>query len=396
MSDRKRVLCAAGWWPKGDQVAGIFIREHVRAIALYNDVEVIHVEVRRSKLALPRMEVDSYLDHGLPVHWVVIHTPLRRFGAYEFLVRRAYTRLLDRLGATRAFDLFHIHVRTIETEQLLRLDQWSKVPVLLTEHNSYYHLGIRRLPPDQEVLERRRIRQWLADPRIIKITPVSQDLSRVLNIDFGVEEARLEVIPNVAHEAFKPKPKPPTFPFRILLAAVWRPPKDPEVFIKAMALLPPELTERCIVQWVGYGPDHERIRQQWQREVPHIAAEFSGMLGKEDLAGAMQKAHLFILPTLADNQPCVILESHCTGTPVISMKVNGVPEMIDDENGILVPPSDPQALAKAITDIMLAKKQFHNEHIAWEAIQRYSIPKVGERFDKMYDELLRRRIGVGA
>jgi glycosyltransferase involved in cell wall biosynthesis len=56
-----------------------------------------------------------------------------------------------------------------------------------------------------------------------------------------------------------------------------------------------------------------------------------------------------LLSSTWENLPHSVLEALAAGTPVISTAVGGVPEVVHDgENGILVPPGDPQALADAI------------------------------------------------
>ena len=49
--------------------------------------------------------------------------------------------------------------------------------------------------------------------------------------------------------------------------------------------------------------------------------------------------------------PFVLLEALAMGCPVVASRVNGVPELIEDhKTGLLVPPRDPQALARAIRE----------------------------------------------
>jgi len=48
-----------------------------------------------------------------------------------------------------------------------------------------------------------------------------------------------------------------------------------------------------------------------------------------------------------------LLEALAMGRPVVASRVNGVPELIEDhKTGLLVPPRDPQALARAIRDML--------------------------------------------
>jgi glycosyltransferase involved in cell wall biosynthesis len=383
-----RVLCIAGWWPDDEGLSGIFIKEHVLAIAGHCAVEVAFLEVRKSPWRWPAFSYATTMESGVPVHRVLVKTPLRRSGSQDLLVRRAFLQLFRALRAKERFDLLHIHVRTEVTEQVLALAEKMGLPVVVTEHNSFYHLGIRSLPGNEQVRERRHIQQWFASPTIAAVMPVSQDLADVLSNDFCVGPERITVIPNVAHAAFIPGVRTVPPPFRIVLAAVWRPPKDHAVFIEAMAELPGELRKACRVDWVGYGPDMELIQARCRNELQDIDIHFPGKLDKPALALLMQQAHVFILPTKADNLPCVVLESHCCGTPVISMAVNGLPEMVDGSNGILVPPNEPLALAEALVHCIRTPHQFDHHAIADKAHSKYSAEAVASAIIAVYAKVL--------
>jgi glycosyltransferase involved in cell wall biosynthesis len=60
-------------------------------------------------------------------------------------------------------------------------------------------------------------------------------------------------------------------------------------------------------------------------------------------------ADLFVLPTLADCMPLAIIEAMACGLPVVATRQAAIPEqVIHDETGLLVPPGDPAALARAV------------------------------------------------
>jgi len=380
----KHILYLAGWWPDTDSLAGVFIREQALAISPGHTLDVVHLCVERC-LAWPRVSVQLERDGAMRVYRVTVRTPVRRAGLFERTVRWAYERLILRLIEEHGpFDLVHIQVRTEVTEQALRVNSLRSIPVVITEHNSHYHQGIARMPEPARTRERERIRDWFSDARIKTVMPVSKDLAQVLIRDFGVKKEIIRVIPNIAAAVFQPGDPLAAPPFRILLAALWRPPKDPDVFMDAIQLLPAGVRASLRVDWAGAGPDGERIQQRWATELKDTQAHFHGNLRKKELATLMQKAHLFVLPTRADNLPCVVLESLCCGTPVLSMAVNGVPELIDQSNGILVPPADPLALANAIQKFVAGAALFDRASIARHAIALYSAGSVSAQIEAVY------------
>ena len=79
----------------------------------------------------------------------------------------------------------------------------------------------------------------------------------------------------------------------------------------------------------------------------HIAALPS--LPAEKVATELQRAELFVLPSMCENSPNSLGEAMLVGTPAIATCVGGVPSILKDGvEGRLVPPSDPFALAGAI------------------------------------------------
>jgi len=74
----------------------------------------------------------------------------------------------------------------------------------------------------------------------------------------------------------------------------------------------------------------------------------------EDLVAAYSAADIFLLPSLEDNQPNVMLEAMACETPVISFAVGGMVDVIvDGVNGRLLRAFDCEAMAAAIRDLAL-------------------------------------------
>lgn len=77
--------------------------------------------------------------------------------------------------------------------------------------------------------------------------------------------------------------------------------------------------------------------------------KFLGYLDEISLNVAYNAADVFVVPSMADNQPTVIMESLCCGTPVAGFDVGGIPDMIEHkQNGYLATYKDAQDLARGI------------------------------------------------
>ncbi|MBU6435580.1 MAG: glycosyltransferase, partial [Nitrospirae bacterium] len=103
--------------------------------------------------------------------------------------------------------------------------------------------------------------------------------------------------------------------------------------------------------FVGEGELHDALQRLAIDLGVERACRFVGV--REDIADILAAADLFVLPSLSEGFPFVLLEALAMGCPVVASRVNGVPELIEDhKTGLLVPPRDPQALARAILDML--------------------------------------------
>ncbi|MCU1292462.1 MAG: hypothetical protein JWP08_1312 [Bryobacterales bacterium] len=102
---------------------------------------------------------------------------------------------------------------------------------------------------------------------------------------------------------------------------------------------------------VGDGPERQRCQQQ---------AERAGMAGRVRFTGYQRNtfdyyklADLFVLPSLSEGSPNVLLEAMVARVPVIATAVGGVPELVKNgRSAILVKPGNPVELAQAISRML--------------------------------------------
>ena len=99
--------------------------------------------------------------------------------------------------------------------------------------------------------------------------------------------------------------------------------------------------------------------------------EFLGMLDAPDVARLLAGARFSIVPSQwYENNPLSVVESLCAGTPVAGADIGGIPELLDNSNGIVFQPFDQEALTTAITTAM--ERDWDHAAIAGAAMERFS------------------------
>jgi glycosyltransferase involved in cell wall biosynthesis len=122
--------------------------------------------------------------------------------------------------------------------------------------------------------------------------------------------------------------------------------------LEAVASLRP-LRPRLHLYLIGdEGPDKPLILRTIQA---HYAASYIHSVpgcAFDDVAVWMAAADLVTLPSYMEGCPNVVLEALACGRPVVATNVGGIPEIMNDECGCLVPPRDPAALAHALASVL--------------------------------------------
>ena len=86
----------------------------------------------------------------------------------------------------------------------------------------------------------------------------------------------------------------------------------------------------------GSGPLYGKLKAKYD-SWPQIT--FLGQLDSDGVAKLLGEAACSVLPSECyENNPLGIIESLCAGTPVVGAEIGGIPELIDDNNGLTFAP----------------------------------------------------------
>jgi glycosyltransferase involved in cell wall biosynthesis len=183
--------------------------------------------------------------------------------------------------------------------------------------------------------------------------------------------SRIRVIPNgVDTSMFHPPVQPPNNAEFTWLAAgrlMWQ--KDYPTLLAAFAML-----GRGRLLIAGSGPDEAELR----RSAPP-GVEFLGT--RTDIPELMRAADAFVLSSVVEGLPMVLLEAAASGLPCVATDVGGVRET---GVAVVVPARDPPALAAGMQSVM-------NGEVAPQPLsERFTLSAVTSQWESLYSELLER------
>ena len=257
------------------------------------------------------------------------------------------------------------------------LHRRTGLPYLITCHGS----DVPGYNPDRFGWEHRVLRPLWS--RIVRgAAAVTSPSAFLADLIGRYSDVRVEVIPY----GFDP----PAFPAcarhdRVLVATRMFERKGVQFLIRALAQLK-RLPDGREVWIAGDGPHLPRLRG--------LAAElgvtvrFLGQLPRAELIALYPTAKIFVLPSLIENFPVVLLEALAAGCAVITSNASGCREVVGDA-GVTVPPEDPEALAKELSALLADEAR-----IAWlgslgrRRVERFAWAQVAGEYEALYRRCL--------
>jgi glycosyltransferase involved in cell wall biosynthesis len=163
--------------------------------------------------------------------------------------------------------------------------------------------------------------------------------------------------------------------------------KDHATLVRALALMDGDV--RLVL--VGLGPLEADLRVLVARKGMGERVTFAG--SRDDVAELLPAFDVFALGSRYEGLPIALLEAMAAALPCVATRVGGVPEVITDgEDGVLVPPDDPGALATGLTALL--RDPARRAALAARAAARaegFRLDAAVARIEAVYDRALARR-----
>jgi glycosyltransferase involved in cell wall biosynthesis len=378
-----KILFLPGWYPsENNKVFGIFVKEHARAVTLYNDVIVLYnegsdrnckklwgvfsdkkeegirtIRIRHKELFIPKID-----------YFIFLYSIFISFGN---LIKKGWRP-----------DIIHAHVLSAALPAVI-LGIRHKIPVVITEHWTGF--------PRHSLRFIDKMTAKFAMNRARIIMPVSKDLGQAIQ-SYGIK-SKIEVIPNVVDtELFQPIfnksniNKNKKTKKEILLVATLSPQKGILYLFNALTKLK-EKRQDFGLNIVGGGPSQEEYQELSDRLALTNIVKFHGTKTKVELAEFMRKCDFFVLPSLWENSPCVLIEALASGLPLIATDVGGVGEIINESTGILLAPKDIKSLETNINYMLDHYQNYSSKTLYEYAKTNYSYEAVGKNLNQIYRQI---------
>ena len=115
---------------------------------------------------------------------------------------------------------------------------------------------------------------------------------------------------------------------------------------------------------------------------------FLGRKTSSEVASLLRDSDFFLLFSNYENQPCVLLESFCTGTPVVTTPVGGILEIANADNAVIVTPKNEAQLLEKLDFMLNHSEQYNPKVIRKQAMEICSPDVIGEKWTKIYHNII--------
>jgi glycosyltransferase involved in cell wall biosynthesis len=280
------------------------------------------------------------------------------------------------------FDIYHGHFYTSGLAANVLARKYGGYAVS-TIHGSYYDIWQHIEPPVISSLYRmteRTLAPMLARMSKMQIHTGAYFARRV--IGWGAPADKVVTIHNgFDPEAFHPdaaSSRPPTEKIVVFTARRLVEKNGLEYLILAMPQITAQHDATLVI--AGDGPHKQYLQNLVQRHDLEEDVEFIGPVPHTKLPQFISASDIIVIPSLMEASSLFLIESMACQRPVVATRVGGIPEILNESSGLLVPPRDEHALSRAISQLIdnqalredLARNAYTavKDDLTWDKIAR--------------------------
>lgn len=376
------VLVVPSWYPtESDPVMGIFFKEQAEALQKYgHQVTVLFQEIWSIKtIGQHSQGLSVQSENGVPTY---------RFGGYNYLPRvphsahkifykrlkKLFHRIVKEQGKP---DVLHAHCCLWGGWGAARLAEEEHIPLVVTEHSTAFARNL--IKPEQK----KYVRATLESAG--KIIAVGPGLKKELSC--YVSESEISVIPNIVNvDYFQPKIDHQNNKFRFFSVALLTHKKGVDLLLKAFANSFMDKRAELIIG--GDGEEKSNLVQLAGELGIENQVHFLGKLTRNEVKEQMQQCNAFVLASRYETFGVVYIEALACGKPIVATACGGPEMIVNEQNGMLVPTENVDALSEAMDSIAHSLEKYDPQIIRQDCIDRFSEKSVVKEINKLYRELI--------
>ena len=290
-------------------------------------------------------------------------------GALAIFPKTVYfAKRMEATGVTHV----HAHFASHPTVAAFIIHRLVGIPFSFTAHGSDLHRDQRML--GQKIAEA-AFAVTISDYNRQVMTARCQrdaDRGKIRIVHCGVDTSLFKKAPDAGDRS--------TAPFSIFCVGTLHEVKGQTYLIQACQ----RLVERGVdvsLNFIGDGPDRQSLREQASTANIADRVTFHGGKTHREVAELLGRAHVVVAPSVPTQDgrregiPVALMEAMSCGVSVVASRLSGIPELVTDEqSGLLVPPRDAEAIARAL-------QRLHGDPALRDRLGHGARAKVVEEFD---------------
>lgn len=231
---------------------------------------------------------------------------------------------------------------------------------------------------------------WDNAAAVVSCSDGLRDLARATDAD-----VKIDIIPDgFDPDSFEPIQRQPN-PEVVRCLAIGRliPRKGFQFLIRALPQIIDKVNSQFEIEIIGDGPYEDTLVELAEELGVNTHINFAGSVKYPDLPQKYREADIFILPSLAEGMPLVVLEAMGTGLPIIASRVEGIDELVEDDlNGALFDPGDVDRLAECIIKLINegeARIEMGKTSVnKLKQNERYNWKNIADEYLSLYEKIL--------
>jgi len=220
---------------------------------------------------------------------------------------------------------------------------------------------------------------------------VSEDLHQWLINSVGIPSSKALLIQNGINTERFNMPKTISNKLRFAIVARITPVKDHLNLLNAFALLNQKLAKESMPELAIVGDGEQRAQlEKYCQEQGLDTVSFLG--ARDDIEQILSQTDVFVLSSIAEGIPMTILEAMSAKTPIVSTRVGGIPEVVEEaKEGFLVDKSNAEALAEGLLHYIDQPELIleHGENARAKVLNNFNEKHMVQAYLKQYKALVK-------